>query len=271
MSAVRRDSLADVLARRIRTLISSGTLAEGDRLPPILEMARRFSVGAPTVREAIRKLETFGVVEVRHGSGVYVSAGRERLVLATPGLVVAKNDRVLADLMEARIPLEVHAVAGAVANATAEQLDAIDWLVTTASTGPLDDRAASDADAMFHRQLALASGNTILVQMLDALRQLLTDEGRVIDWGPMIRDRDMCAHAAILDAITQRDASLARERMVAHLESVREAVALRAPFAARGDPLGAAGVPEEDTDSVDRTDETDRSEGGTRPRPEPVR
>ena len=244
MSAVRRDSLADVLARRIRTLISSGTLAEGDRLPPILEMARRFSVGAPTVREAIRKLETFGVVEVRHGSGVYVSAGHERLVLASPGLGVAGNGLVLAEVMEARIPLEVHAVVGAVANATAEQLDAMHWLVSMASTGPLDDQAASAADAMFHSQIALASGNTILVQMLDALRQLFTDEGRLIDWDPMICDRDASAHAAILDAVTQRDASLARERMMAHLESVREAVALRARFAARGDPLGAAGVRE---------------------------
>ncbi len=246
MSAVRRDSLADVLARRIRTLISTGTLAEGERLPPILEMARRFSVGAPTVREAIRKLETFGVVEVRHGSGVYVSARHERLVLATPGLGVAGNGRVLAEVMEARIPLEVHAVVGAVANATSEQLDAMHWLVATSSTGPLDDHAASDADAMFHRQLALASGNTILVQMLDALRQLFTDEGRVVHWDPMIRDRDMWAHAAILDAVTRRDASVARERMVAHLESVREAVALLARFAARGDPLGAAGLREEE-------------------------
>ena len=57
-SAVPRDSLADTLARRIRGLIQSGEYTEGDRLPAILEMARRFGVGPPTVREALKKLET---------------------------------------------------------------------------------------------------------------------------------------------------------------------------------------------------------------------
>ena len=226
LAAVRREPLADVLARRIRTFISSGPFADGDRLPPILEMARQFSVGAATVREAVRKLEALGVVDVRHGSGVYVGAGRERLVLASPRLGVTSSRRLLADVIEARIPLEVHAVVGATANATSEQIDALRWLVATASTGPVDDRAATDADRMFHRQLALASGNTILVQMLDALRDLFGDQGqgRDVRWEPLARDRDPRAHAAILEAVAQRNQSLATERMVAHLESVRQAV-----------------------------------------------
>lgn len=228
VSAVRRDTLPDVLARRIRTLISSGTFAEGDRLPPILEMARRFCVGAPTVRAAIRKLEALGVVEVRHGSGVYVGAGRERLVLASPGLGLAGSSRLLADVIEARIPLEIHAVIGATANATSEQLDAMRQLVAAPSGGASDDRAANVADGVFHRQIALASGNTILVQMLDALRDLFTDEGRVTHWEPLERDRDPRAHTTILEAVAQGNPSLATERMVAHLESVREAVTLLA-------------------------------------------
>ena len=73
---VLRQSLADRLARRIRGLIQNGDYKEGDRLPPIMEMARRFGVGHPTIREALKKLETMGVVEIRHGSGVYVSAAR---------------------------------------------------------------------------------------------------------------------------------------------------------------------------------------------------
>ena len=228
LATVRREALADVLARRIRTFISAETFADGDRLPPILVMARQFSVGAATVREAVRKLEALGVVEVRHGSGVYVGAGRERLVLASPGLGVTTSSRLLADLIEARIPLEVHAAVGATANATSEQIDAMRWLVATASTGPVDDRAATDADRMFHRQIAVASGNTILVQMLDALRDLFSDQERDVRWEPLVRDRDPRAHAAILDAVAERDSSLATEHMVAHLESVREAVRVAA-------------------------------------------
>ena len=62
-------------------MIQNGVYREGDRLPPIMEMARQFGVGHPTVREALKKLETVGVVEIRHGSGVYVSRSRDVLVL----------------------------------------------------------------------------------------------------------------------------------------------------------------------------------------------
>lgn len=106
-SEVSRDSLADTLARRIRAMIQSGQYGEGDRLPAILEMARRFGVGPPTVREALKKLQTLGVVDVRHGSGVYVASRRELLVLARPQLGGAVDVRLLADLIEVRIPLEV--------------------------------------------------------------------------------------------------------------------------------------------------------------------
>lgn len=70
---VQREPLADTLAQRIRSVIDTGAYGEGQRLPTILEMARRFAVGAPTVREAVKKLQALGVVDVRHGLGVFVA------------------------------------------------------------------------------------------------------------------------------------------------------------------------------------------------------
>ena len=81
---VLRQSLSDKLALRIRSMIQKGDFQRGDRLPPILEMARRFGVGHPTIREALKKLETMGFVEIRHGSGVYVTRSEEVLLLASP-------------------------------------------------------------------------------------------------------------------------------------------------------------------------------------------
>jgi len=71
-SPIRRERLTDNLAARMLELIRSGAFRAGDRLPPIARMAREFRVGAPTVRQALTKLETLGVVDVRHGLGVYV-------------------------------------------------------------------------------------------------------------------------------------------------------------------------------------------------------
>jgi GntR family transcriptional regulator, transcriptional repressor for pyruvate dehydrogenase complex len=73
---IRKQRLSDELVLRIRESIDAGQFHLGDRLPTIAEMARRFDVGLATVREALTKLEVMNVVEIRHGSGVYVSAGR---------------------------------------------------------------------------------------------------------------------------------------------------------------------------------------------------
>jgi GntR family transcriptional repressor for pyruvate dehydrogenase complex len=72
---IRKQRLSDELVRRIRGSIETGQFRPGDRLPTIAEMARRFDVGLATVREALTKLEMAGVLEIRHGSGVYVRGG----------------------------------------------------------------------------------------------------------------------------------------------------------------------------------------------------
>jgi GntR family transcriptional repressor for pyruvate dehydrogenase complex len=221
---VARHSLADTLAHRIRAMIQSGEYSDGDRLPAILEMARRFGVGPPTVREALKKLETLGVVDVRHGSGVYVASRRELLVLARPQLGAAVADRVLSDLIEARIPLEVEAARAAATRASDDELASMRHVLLSAE-GVVDEHRLSSLDAAFHRQLAASSGNTIVEQMLDALRDLFTDEGRVVRWAPVARDWDVGAHLVILSALEQRDPVRAAAAMRTHLEDVRDAVA----------------------------------------------
>src|SRR5262249_15192326 len=129
---VLKQSLSDRLARRIRGLIQAGEYTEGDRLPPIMEMARRFGVGHPSVREALKKLETMGVVEIRHGSGVYVSRSEEVLVLASPDFAGTVTKKLLVDLIRARTPLETQSAADAAKNATVEHLREMRRLLTTA-------------------------------------------------------------------------------------------------------------------------------------------
>jgi DNA-binding FadR family transcriptional regulator len=75
---VIRRSLPVMLARRISESIRAGDYRAGDRLPSIAEMARRFHVSAPTVREAIKMLEGRRLVELRQGSGIYVSLRRRK-------------------------------------------------------------------------------------------------------------------------------------------------------------------------------------------------
>jgi GntR family transcriptional repressor for pyruvate dehydrogenase complex len=221
---VMKQSLSDSLARRIRGLIQKGDYRQGDRLPSIMEMARRFGVGHPTIREALKKLETMGVVEIRHGSGVYVSRSEDVLVLASPDFTGTVTRKLLLDLIEARTPIEMQSVALAARHLTDDHLQEMRRLLTTAGNNLANDEVLSPTNMAFHRQIALASGNTVVTQLLDVLQDLFRDEQRLILGIFGSRERDHEEHLAILDALEQRDEPLAVERMKTHLDGVRDAI-----------------------------------------------
>ncbi len=223
-SPVLKQSLSDKLAQRIRAMIRKGDYKRGDRLPPIMEMARLFGVGHPTIREALKKLETMGFVEIRHGSGVYVSRSEEVLVLASPDYTGTVTKKLLLDLIRVRVPLETQSVADAVENGTLDDLVEMRRLLAAAGQNLSNDEVLHEVNMGFHRQIARASGNMVLTQLLDVLHDLFTDEQRLIlgIFGP--RERDHHEHLAILEALEQRDASLGVERMRDHLQGVTDAI-----------------------------------------------
>jgi len=221
---VLKQSLSDKLAQRIRGMIQKGDYGQGDRLPPIMEMAKRFSVGHPTIREALKKLETMGIVEIRHGSGVYVSRSDEVLVLASPDYAGTVTKKLLLDLIDTRMPLEMKSVAEAVKNATLDDLVEMRRLLKQAGDNFDDDIVLNETNMGFHRQIALASGNTVLLQLLDVLRDLFTEEQRLILGIFGSRERDHREHLAILEALESRDEALGVDRMRKHLQGVADSI-----------------------------------------------
>ena len=221
---VSKETLADRLARQIRSLIQRGEYRLGDRLPTIMEMARSFGVGHPTIREALKKLETMRVVEIRHGSGVYVTRSEDVLVLASPDYTGEVTKKLLLDLIRTRMLLEMQSVGDAVVNATPEQLREMRRLVATAEQNLGNDDVLNAVNMAFHRQIALASANAVLAQLLDVLHDLFTDEQRLILGIFGSREQDHQEHQGILAALEARDKDLAVERMRRHLEGVQDAV-----------------------------------------------
>lgn len=219
---IARQSLPDDLARRVRELIHAEGCQPGDRLPSIAEMARRFGVGHPTLREALRKLETLGIVDIRHGSGVYVGKDDNSLVITNPVFTGFATRKSLLDLIEARIPIELTSVELAARNATAEDLARMRGHLRKALEHLQADRALSKANMAFHREIAIASGNEVLSQLLDVLASVFQDEQlQILDiygW----RQKDYDEHVKILEALEAKDGALAVERMRAHLTGVRE-------------------------------------------------
>ena len=220
-SPLRRSPLPNDLAARIRQLIQRDGYAVGDRLPSIAALARDFEVGAPTVREALKRLEMAGMVSIRHGSGVYVGHDDDSFVMPNPVFRGSLSKKVLLDLVEARTAIEVPGAGLAAINATDAQLDEMARLLAHAEANLDNDDVLNQTNMAFHRAIAVASGNVVSRQLLDVLTNLFTHEQRAILDIQNQRSIDHRQHVVILDALRSRDADAARTQMREHLDKVR--------------------------------------------------
>jgi len=221
---VVRQNLSDEIAQRIAQLIQTQEYEPGSRLPAITDMARQFRVGSPTLREALKKLETVGIVDIRHGSGVYVGRSPESLMITNPVIEARATNKLLVDLIEARIPIESQTTALAAVNATDEHLEEMDRLLTRAGRSFDDSLLLTQLNLAFHRQIALGSGNVVMHQILDVLSSLFKEEQRLILNIHGRREDDHREHVEIYEALRARDVELAVARMRSHLERVRDAL-----------------------------------------------
>jgi len=208
-------------------------LRPGDRLPSVQALAAQVGVAPPTLREALRRLQATGVVEIRHGSGVYVRRATPRLVLA--GYTPTKlEDKVLLDLLEARLLIEPRLARLAAERSTPADLDALDVLLSESAKfldGPYDK--LDDLNLRFHRGIANSAGNAVLAEVIDALLDVYAMEQLEIQFLYDDRGADHRQHLSILAAIRAGRAEDAGTLMHQHLQGVIGAVSARLARQAR--------------------------------------
>lgn len=227
MSEVTRPTLSDALTERMLELIRTGGHRPGDRLPSTRELSQRFAVTTPTLREALRRLEATGAIELRHGSGIYVGADIERVVLPNPNMRELHAAQLL-ELLGARIVIEPPLAALAARHADAEELAALRLLLDQAGRHLRgEDAILHDANMSFHRATARLAGNSVLHEVVDSLLTVHGPEQREILQIFDDRSRDYEEHLAILEAIETRDAAQAEARMRSHLMDVKTVIEQR--------------------------------------------
>ncbi|GAA4696701.1 FadR/GntR family transcriptional regulator [Phytohabitans rumicis] len=220
---VVRRGLLDEVTDRILAHIRDQGLRPGDRLPSNRALSERFLVATPTLREALRRLEATGAVEMRHGSGVYVRADLSRLIMINPNRL-RLDGAALLDLLEARELIEPHLAEAAARNASDAQLDELAANLDRAGRALDEDAALHTANMNFHRTLGRLAGNRALAQVLDSLIDLHDQEQRHILTLYADRDHDHHVHLAILAAVRGRMPVKARRLMTEHLRDVRDVV-----------------------------------------------
>jgi GntR family transcriptional repressor for pyruvate dehydrogenase complex len=211
--------LPELIAEQIVGVIRDTPLQPGDRLPPEVELARQLGVGRTSVREALQKLQTLGIVEVIRGRGVFVSEpsvddGQQAFTRwSTEGLFAIE------ELLETRMALEVAAAALASGRATQEEIERLESInLDHLAAGRVENlRELVSTDQKFHETLMAAGHNRLLARLYGMLVAELTDFRRRTLARPGVPARSATQHAAIVAAIRAKDLTAARRATIEHL------------------------------------------------------
>jgi GntR family transcriptional repressor for pyruvate dehydrogenase complex len=220
-----KQTLADNLAAELKKFIVNNRFYAGQKLPATSELAKKFGVGLPTLREALKKLETIGAIEIKHGSGIFVGENLDSIIFVNP--IVSEESptkKQLLDLIEARMSIEISTAELAAENATSNDIDNMKQLLTEAKNQIDNDTVLTQKNMAFHLAIAAASGNVVYKHLLEVIAKLFRIEQRLIIEIFKYREKDYQQHIEILKAIENHDVQLTVCLMKLHLEGVRDSI-----------------------------------------------
>ena len=221
-SPIRSSKVYERIVEQIEQRILSGTLRSGDRLPTERELAEQFQASRTAVREAMKTLAQKGLVDMRPGRGTIVIDGTTQAMRHSLGLMMRVGQAGGSDeLVEVREILEPEIAALAASRANQDHIAALQDAVQVMddSLEAADSYIAADND--FHRALAKATQNTLILAFVDSIVGLLSEQRThifAVSGGP---ERGQIHHKHLLDAIVRQDSEAARVAMRAHLQQVR--------------------------------------------------
>lgn len=219
----QRSLVEEVCARIAAKIRDEITVGDG-WLPPERELAAKLGVSRPVVREATKRLELQGLLEVKHGVGTKVVDKLHKPLNGSLSLLIPDDQERLRQLMQVRFMIEPENARLAAEHATTAQIRKLKQaLKKLAEADGYND--AVEADMTFHRELAVASSNQIAALLLHSLSDLM-QTGLTRGYRRVSTRQPALEHAAILSAIEKRDPAAAARAMRAHLTTAEADLAL---------------------------------------------
>ena len=225
LNKVQVPRISDAVASTLERRILEGSLKAGDRLPPERELAIELGVSRPSLREAIQKLASKGMVQSKQGGGTYVTDALESSFFDPWQEMMGAHPNLREDMLEFRRMLEGQAAEWAAERATDADLQRLDqtFQALQASFQGDDTARRSDADIAFHQAVGDAAHNVLLGHLSAALLRLMHDNIRLnlgeLKSVPAASSLLMRQHAAIHSAISDviREESLKSFQETAHV------------------------------------------------------
>jgi GntR family transcriptional repressor for pyruvate dehydrogenase complex len=203
------------LIAELKGQIASGAIAPGDKFPPERELAKTFKVNRASMRQALKVLESMGVLSQRVGDGTYLSNSAGTLLREPLDFLVLLDDLSPQDIADTRMMVEPELTARAAERATGEDLAAL-RVAIAAMEKSKNARERIAADLEFHDAIFRASGNRICTLLFGEVHRL-SFHGPGQAAKPPVVERSLLFHRRIYAAIKARDRNEARDAMREHL------------------------------------------------------
>jgi GntR family transcriptional regulator, transcriptional repressor for pyruvate dehydrogenase complex len=220
---LERRKVYEQVAEQLLGQIGSRRLKPGDTLPPERELTETFGVGRSSIREALRMLESQGVITSANG-GTFVVAQAANPLNSSLRLVFTLDERTgIHDLFELRRIIDCEAAALAAERRTDEHLEAMDAAMAEMEESLRSDAHGDrfiDADLRFHLAVAEATGNRMLLHSVEAVRDVVRRALMTVFFIPQSPESAVVEHRRVRAAISDGDPGRARDAMRDHLTRV---------------------------------------------------
>lgn len=216
-------AVSEMLIEQLLGFVAAGQLQSGDRLPSERELAERFEVSRPTVREAMRALSVLGVVEIRHGGGAFVSELNAADLLGPLNFFLSLSDVSVDNLYDARRLVEGEICALAATRASEEDIDFLEDLIGQQEIAKDYAEEYLKLDSRFHERLGEISGNPFLFRASQSLNVLGIEFRRKAANTKSVPSDSIKDHRSILEALREHNPEAARKAMVSHMNQVLDA------------------------------------------------
>jgi DNA-binding FadR family transcriptional regulator len=223
--SVRGQTLNKLAQDRIKFHITSKHLKPGDPLPPEAQLASDLGISRGPMREAIRSLESLGIVEVRHGTGIFVREFNfdSMMDLLSFGLVFDQNR--IAEICQLRKWLETAAIGEVIERITVKEIAQIEAVFERWRRKIAAQESTAEEDREFHKLLFSVLDNQSLIAMLDifwVVYHAVPIRAITTDLQPTTTIQD---HCNILAAVVARDGARARQCVERHFHGLEERIA----------------------------------------------
>jgi GntR family transcriptional repressor for pyruvate dehydrogenase complex len=220
LKSISFEKPAEKIIKQLKHLIISGQLQPNDRLPPERLLAEKFGVGRGVIREAIMKLEFYGLLKTLPQSGTQVAGFSLKIMDSIFSDIIKLNKDDFRSLAEGRLILEMKSARLAAMRRTENEIAEMKEVLVDFENKRLNHKDAVDEDMLFHIKIAKATKNSFIESMIiilipDLIRNIheynicnMVDSGNII-----------LQHNDILDAIIQQDGDAAEAAMRFHLRN----------------------------------------------------